>query len=94
MPAKTATRGQRRNLSTPTSELILDEYATLPQLAAEMRKSVRHFQRQAALRQLDGLVYNGKTPLVHLPTYKEGLASRVMKAVTPRKRSRSQKEAR
>ena len=50
MPAKTATRRQRRNLSTPTSELILDEYATLPQLAAEMRKSVRHFQRQAALR--------------------------------------------
>ncbi len=79
---------KRRQRRKSTPNYILGEFATLAQLAAEIGKSERFLQRQAAMRQLDGLVYNGKTPLVHVPTFREGLASRVMQALKPWTRRR------
>ena len=80
-------RRQRRKALTP-NPLILDEYATFAQLAAMLGKSERWVQRQAAMRLLSGLVYLGRTPMVHLPTYRAGLEARVIKAVQPRTRRR------
>ena len=80
---------RRRRKADPKPTYILEDYATYEQLADETGKSVRWFQRQAAQRLLAGLVYNGKTPLVHLPTYKAGLQARVIKPIQPRTRQRT-----
>jgi hypothetical protein len=47
--------------------------------------SLRTLQRMAAQRQLDGLVYLGRKPFLHVPTFREGLRARQLKVVTARR---------
>jgi hypothetical protein len=61
-------------------ELLLDGYLPLTEAAKQPHMpSLRSLQRQAAMRCLDGLIYLGRRPFLHVPTFRAGLAARVMK---------------
>ena len=68
---------------------LLDDYIPLTEAAEQPNMpTLRTLQRWAAERRLDGLIYVGRKPFVHMPTFRQSLQARVQKAVTGRARRR------
>jgi hypothetical protein len=64
---------------------ILADYVTLAEAAAQPNMpSVRTRQRMVQRRELP-ITYLGRTPLLHVPTFREVLRSREIKPVTERR---------
>ena len=65
---------------------ILEDYIPLDEAAEQPNMpSLRTLQRMAAQRQLSGLTYFGRKPFLHVPTFREGLKAREIKAVGERR---------
>jgi hypothetical protein len=90
--ARQPTKQQRKKTKkaakvvTNPDKLLLAEYVTFEEAARQPNMpSERTLQRMAAERRLDGLVYLARKPLLHIPTFREGLKARQLKAVTERR---------
>ena len=70
-------------VTNPGKLLLGDEYVTIREASAQLHMSIRTFQRRASEGLLPGLVKFGRLRLLHVETFRAGMA-RQLKAVRGR----------